>query len=584
VAKIALTDKIMFPMLSRKVLHKKAGDMIAIGKHDALLVVDVQNDFMPGGTLAIVGGDQVVPVINRISGYFETRVFTRDWHPADHISFSNKPQFVDKSWPSHCVQNTWGAQFHPDLKICSDDLIVSKGDNSQLENYSCFHETDMEEWLLRCGIHRICIAGLATDYCVFTTAMDGLRAGFEVWVFEDAIAGVDVPSGSVAKALQTLLENGVHIISTGDLSLYRTMVSSTQYSPTMTKDYSQISDTARMVDAEVLPRMASYIRRISPHIAAMSTDEVFVIADYGAADGVNSSELFEAVIRRIHEVNPMLTIKLVYIDLADPENFEAFWATSALAKIEHVECQYIQRSFYEPFPEITGKLRIGFSSTALHWMNAKTVGPDYFQHPLCIQPNQLPDSERREFAEKWKADWRSFLHECSTSLVEGGALFLANLTNLGDNLWPASPGYNNLRDICRELCEGEKISEAELNAIFIPDYFATPYEMSCLLDEDDLSRRYAVNACDSLTVPCAYFAKMQDKLDDLQERSRLADTLARVVRAWSESSMQIGLRADNKGLIEDIYRRLRDRFYEIPEGLPYQYCLLELIKKHEERI
>ncbi|MCX6678523.1 MAG: hypothetical protein NTU95_11370 [Methanothrix sp.] len=357
------------------------------------------------------------------------------------------------------------------------------------------------------------------------------------------------------------------------------MVSSQQYSPTMTRDYSRISDTARAVDAEVLPRMASYIRRISPQIAAMSADEVFVIADYGAADGVNSSELFEAVIRQIHEVNPTLTIKLVYIDLADPANFETFWATSALAKLKHVGAQYIQRSFYEPFPEITGKLRIGFSSTALHWLNAKTVGPDYFQHPLCIQPNQLPDSQRRKFAEKWKADWRSFLHECRASLVKGGALFFANLANLGDDRWPASSGYNNLRDICQELYEEKKLSEAELNAIFIPDYFATPHEMSLLLDEDDLKWCFAVNAVDPLTVPCAYFTKAQDKLDDPKERSKLAATLARVVRAWSESSMQIGLHADNKELIEEIYQRLRDKFYEKPEGLPYQYCLLELVKK-----
>lgn len=357
------------------------------------------------------------------------------------------------------------------------------------------------------------------------------------------------------------------------------MVSSQQHSPTMTKDYSQISDTARAVNAEVLPRIASYIRRISPQIAAMSADEVFVIADYGAADGVNSSELFEAVIRQIHEVNPTLTIKLVYIDLADPANFEIFWATSALAKLKHVEAQYIQRSFYEPFPEIAGKLRIGFSSTSLHWMDTKTVEPGFFQHPLCIQPNQLSYSERREFAEKWKADWRSFLLECSTSLVEGGALFLANLANLGDDRWPASPGYNNLRDICKELYKEEKLSEAELNAIFIPDYFATPHEMSSSLDEGDLRRRFAVRACDPLTVPCAYFTKVQDKLDDPQERSKLAATLAHVVRAWSESSIQIGLHADNKSLVEDIYRRLEDKFYEKPEGLPYQYCLLELIKK-----
>jgi len=357
------------------------------------------------------------------------------------------------------------------------------------------------------------------------------------------------------------------------------MVSSQQYSPTMTEDYSRISDTARAVNAEVLPKMASYIKSISPQIAAMSADEVFVIADYGAADGVNSSELFEAVIGQIHGVNPALTIKLVYIDLADSASFETFWATSALAKLEHVEAQYIQRSFYEPFPEIKGKLWIGFSSTALHWLNARTVGPDYFLHPICIQPNQLPDAERRKFVEKWKADWRSFLHECRASLVKGGALFFANLANLGGDRWPASPGYNHLRDICQELYKEKKLSEAELNAIFIPDYFASPHEMSCLLDEDDLGWCFAVNAVDPLTVPCAYFARAQDRLEDPEERSKLAATLAHVVRAWSESSVQIGLNPDNKELIEDIYRRLQDRFYEKPEGLPYQYCLLELVKK-----
>jgi hypothetical protein len=150
-------------------------------------------------------------------------------------------------------------------------------------------------------------------------------------------------------------------------------VPSQQYSPTMTADYSRISDTAREVNAKVLPRMVSYIKSISPQIAAMSADEAFVIADYGAADGVNSSRLLEEVIRRIHEINPALTIKLVYIDLADPANFMAFWAASALAKLENVEPRYIQRSFYEPFPEIRGKLQIGFSSTALHWMNGKRI-------------------------------------------------------------------------------------------------------------------------------------------------------------------------------------------------------------------
>lgn len=188
-----------------------------IDKHDALLVVDVQNDFIPGGALSVAEGDRIVPVINRISAFFATRVFTRDWHPASHISFSEDPKYIDKSWPPHCIQNTWGAQFHPDLKISSGDRIVSKGDNPLEENYSSFHQTDLTDWLCRQGVRRIFIAGLATDYCVFTSARDGLQAGFEVVVLEDAVAGVDVPPGSSARALQKLRDSGVHILSSGDL-------------------------------------------------------------------------------------------------------------------------------------------------------------------------------------------------------------------------------------------------------------------------------------------------------------------------------------------------------------------------------
>jgi hypothetical protein len=324
--------------------------------------------------------------------------------------------------------------------------------------------------------------------------------------------------------------------------------------------------------------MQAYLSRISPRIASISSDEAFVIADFGAADGVNSSELFEKIVRQIHEINPVLPIKLVYIDLADPEGFMAFWKDSALSGLEHVEGRYIQRSFYEPFPELKGKLQIGFSSTALHWMNAKTAGPDFFRHHLCLQPNQLADHERRKFAEKWKEDFRSFLKECSISLVNGGALFLANLADLGGDHWPASAGYNNLWDICRELREEEKLSQAELEAIFIPDYFAAPQEMAALFEEGDFGSCFDLKGCDPLTVPCAYFARSQSRLDDPQERSMLAATLAHVVRAWSESSIQIGLDPDNKAMVKEIYQRLEDRFCEKPEGLPYQYCLLELVK------
>ncbi len=188
-----------------------------IRKQDALLVIDVQNDFMSQGSLAVAGGERVVPEINRISGYFETRVFTRDWHPVDHISFSREPHLVDKSWPVHCVKDSWGAQFHPDLIIRPRDRIVSLGENPREENYSGFHGTDLAAWLKHCNVSRVYIAGLATEYCVFNSATDGQDAGFQVSVIEDAIAGVDVPQGSAALALQNLRERGVRVICSADI-------------------------------------------------------------------------------------------------------------------------------------------------------------------------------------------------------------------------------------------------------------------------------------------------------------------------------------------------------------------------------
>lgn len=205
-----------------QLLLRKVVAMATIDRHDALLVIDVQNDFLPGGALGVRNGDRIIPVINRISGFFTTRVFTRDWHPSNHVSFSRNPQFLDQSWPPHCIQNTWGAQFHPDLTIGREDRIVTIGDNPLEENYSSFHNTDLAAELRHQNIRRIFIAGLATDYCVLTSAMDGRQAGFDVLVLEDAVAGVDVPPGSVARALQTMRDRGVHILSTGDLVLSKT--------------------------------------------------------------------------------------------------------------------------------------------------------------------------------------------------------------------------------------------------------------------------------------------------------------------------------------------------------------------------
>lgn len=159
---------------------------------DALIVVDVQNDFCPGGTLAVEGGDTVVPEINRLVPLFDHIVFTRDRHPADHLSFSDRPEYRDGSWPPHCVQGTEGAQFHPALKVPDGALIVSKGDDPDVEAYSGFQATsaDLVAWLRERGVERVFVAGLATDYCVAATSLDARRAGFDVFVLEDAVRGV----------------------------------------------------------------------------------------------------------------------------------------------------------------------------------------------------------------------------------------------------------------------------------------------------------------------------------------------------------------------------------------------------------
>ncbi len=348
--------------------------------------------------------------------------------------------------------------------------------------------------------------------------------------------------------------------------------------PSMTTEYSQISDTARAVDRSVLPRILAYLDSVRDAIAGMPAGAPFVIADYGAADGANSSQLFENIVTFVHAVNPSLPIRLVYIDIADPAPFDRFWKGSRLSELDNVEAEYIQRSFYRPIPELAGNVKIGFSSTALHWLDTQTADADLFRHPTCIQPAQLSASERGRFAEKWRRDWRTFLSERSRELADGGLLFLANLTSLGEDRWPASAAYNNLRDVCSSLHREGRLSEEELEAIFIPGFFATPDEMRDELEEDLIRQHFSLRSLDAMTVPCAYYTRVGDALGSARERRWLADVLARVVRAWSESSVRVGLPAENTVLVDEIYRRLADRFYEHPEGLPYQYCLIELVR------
>lgn len=178
---------------------------------DALIVTDVQRDFCPGGALAVRGGDEIIPIINRLIPRFEHVIYTRDWHPADHISFSDTPEFVDKSWPVHCVADTPGAAFHPDLQVPEGAWIVDKATRADHEAYSAFEGTDLAKELERRGIERVFICGLATDYCILNTALDALRRGFETIVLADAIRGVDVPAGTADDAVDDMRRAGARM-------------------------------------------------------------------------------------------------------------------------------------------------------------------------------------------------------------------------------------------------------------------------------------------------------------------------------------------------------------------------------------
>jgi nicotinamidase/pyrazinamidase len=186
-----------------------AGQTILTGAGDALLVVDVQRDFCPGGALPVPGGDQVVPVINRIVPMFGRWIYTRDWHPADHISFSPKPRFENGSWPAHCVQGTPGAMWCAGLIMPMNAILVSKGDKTGQECYSGFQvdRLDLATFLQLRKVERLFITGLATEYCVRQTALDGCAAGFGVYLVEDAVRGI-APEDT-ARALAEMEKAGV---------------------------------------------------------------------------------------------------------------------------------------------------------------------------------------------------------------------------------------------------------------------------------------------------------------------------------------------------------------------------------------
>jgi len=178
------------------------------GPDTALLVVDVQNDFCPGGALAVAGGDAIIPVINAWMPRFATIVASRDWHPADSVHFT--------SWPPHCVAGTYGAQFRAGLDTSLFLLVLDKGTGNADDGYSAFEATseDLETWLRSRGIEMLYVCGLATDYCVLQTVLDALRRGFVVTVVQDGIAAVEVHPGDGQRALEAMAAAGARV--TGD--------------------------------------------------------------------------------------------------------------------------------------------------------------------------------------------------------------------------------------------------------------------------------------------------------------------------------------------------------------------------------
>lgn len=175
---------------------------------DALIIVDVQNDFCPGGALAVADGDSVVDPINRLAEGFELVVATRDWHPADHGSF-----FAGGGpWPPHCVQGTPGAELHPGLDRRQIDVIVDKGQDPGQEGYSGFEDTGLEEYLQGRGVERLHLAGLALDYCVKATALEARRLGFAVTLHLDATRAVEASPGDGERAIAALREAGVELV------------------------------------------------------------------------------------------------------------------------------------------------------------------------------------------------------------------------------------------------------------------------------------------------------------------------------------------------------------------------------------
>ena len=206
-------------------------------QNEALIVVDVQNGFTPGGNLAVAHSDEIIPNINKLEKYFDNIILTQDWHPENHISFAenhvHKTAFetieldygTQVLWPKHCVQGTVDAQFHPDLHLPTAQLVIRKGFHSNIDSYSAFMEADhltstgLAGYLKERDIDTVFIVGIATDFCVAWTAIDACKFGFQTFVIADATKGIDL-QGSLQQAWQEMLAKGVQRIYMKDLAQY----------------------------------------------------------------------------------------------------------------------------------------------------------------------------------------------------------------------------------------------------------------------------------------------------------------------------------------------------------------------------
>jgi nicotinamidase/pyrazinamidase len=201
----------------------------------ALLLIDIQNDFMPGGTLAVEQGDEVVPVANAIKPHFDLVVVTMDWHPCHHVSFaSNHPgreagdqvevdTVMQTLWPDHCVQNTPGASLHSGLDVAGIDHVVHKGVDPDIDSYSCFfdnehlRDTGLDAYLRERGVREVGVAGVAMDYCVRFSALDARALGYDVSVVIDGCRGVELAPGDIEAAAAEMRAAGCKMVLSGDL-------------------------------------------------------------------------------------------------------------------------------------------------------------------------------------------------------------------------------------------------------------------------------------------------------------------------------------------------------------------------------